>query len=124
MSQRFSDKKFKKLEREWYDKLERKGFVDIENFRREDRPLKSWHSREFLRRKLEIEETKEYLEKAESIFESGYKFKNGIHRRIWKLHCEGFSRREIASRIEGLKNAVKHDRVFQIISIIKRDNGL
>lgn len=124
MSQRFNDKKFKKLERSWYEKLETKGFMDIENSSRNDRPLKSWHSREFLGRGREIEDTLEYLSMAGEVFDSGYKFKNSIHKKIWKHHCDGLSQREIAERISHLRGAVKHYRVWQIISEIKRDNGL
>lgn len=38
------DREFEDLQKEWYDKLEQEGFVDIEDARFEGRPLKKWSS--------------------------------------------------------------------------------
>lgn len=40
-------KSLKELEKEWYAKLKKAGFQDIENTSQGDRPLKEWHSRKF-----------------------------------------------------------------------------
>ncbi len=44
---RVKKKSFKELEAEWYGRLKKEGFEDIENTSRPDRPLKEWHSRIF-----------------------------------------------------------------------------
>jgi hypothetical protein len=45
--ERSNKKGFKELQIHWYQKLQEKGFVDIEDSTRLDRPLKAWHSHRF-----------------------------------------------------------------------------
>jgi len=112
---------FKALQKEWDAKLKASGFDDIEDTTREDRPLKAWHNFRFKRTPIvQREATETYIDSAKALLLT-YPFKNPTHRRIWELHCEGKSRREIEEAISGFKKTYKHANIQFIINKIARE---
>jgi len=111
---------FKKLEKIWYDKLKNEGFHDIESGR-EDRLLKEWSSN-FFRNKfnqIKYESTVAYYDAARKILVS-HKFKNAIQQKIWEMHTEGISEREIARTLKMYKKSMVHYVISQISKLIKK----
>lgn len=115
-----NDADFKKLEKEWYGKLAESGFQDIEVSSHENRFLKKWSFN--LSRKrwnlIHYETTLEYYKKAQDLLNS-FKFKNRIHKKIWKLHASGLSERKIAHKIKIYKKSMVHYIIAQISREIK-----
>ncbi len=88
-------KSFKELQAEWYRKLAATGFEDIEDHRKADAPLKSWHDHRFKRtHDVTVESTRTYYERASLLLHNG-KFRTPTYRRIWELHSAGMSERKI-----------------------------
>lgn len=111
----------KKLEREWYQKLKDEGFVDIEDHTREARPLKSWHNHRFKRINPQKRAALEiYYNQARALLFT-YEFLNPTVRKIWELHCQGFSKRQIAVLIENETKRYKRESIGLIIVKIARE---
>lgn len=109
----------KALERFWYDKLKKEGFIDIEDTTISNRPLLSWHSFKFCKTpKVKQEALSDYYYKASQLLNT-YEFEKPIHRRIWELHCEGYSWRKIESIIQWEPGSLHHKKDI-IGSIINR----
>lgn len=94
---------FKKLNKQWRDKLKKSGFEDVEQ---EDGNLKLWHSFRFmileaknskdsLQNRVENNKIKEFYYRVATKFLHTHKFKSAKERRIWELHCEGHGWRKI-----------------------------
>ena len=106
---------FKEAEAQWYKKLKDEGFQDIEDTSRDDRPLKVWDRSYFLKLDdLSFAAKQSYYRQASNFLEQ-HDFKNEVQRRIWELHTEGISRRDIASKIKGLKPTYKQASVGNIL---------
>lgn len=75
----------------WYKKLAASGFKDIEDS--EQRLID--HTKVRM-----IDEEKEIYWRRCKWFLWDHKFKSRVWFRVWKLHCDGLGRREIAKRIE------------------------
>lgn len=90
----------KTLQKKWYKKLKDSGFEDIEDTREPYRNLHRWDSHYFSRRFTPdtFNAKKEYFEIAQNIM-LDFKFEDKRQKDIMKLHSEGFSTREIASKI-------------------------
>lgn len=104
MSSPFKTKEFKDLEKKWYDKLEKKGFHDIERtdaVGRESNRLKNDVIAHVLQtytpEKFAIKE--EYYRLAGQFLHE-YKFKSENERTIWKMHSEGTSVRDIIKALK------------------------
>lgn len=111
----------KKLERQWYDKLQASGFNDIEDTQRSDRPLKSWHNFKFQYVNLiQRGAREEYFYLAKELLRT-YAFKNETHRIIWDLHCKGLSKRNIEASIKHLEKPYKREQIGNILCIIARE---
>ena len=98
----FKTKDFKKLFAEWNKKLIDSGFDEIEDFSNEEVRLKSWHSHKWIlgtapERRIEAES---YYEKAQELLNNGFEFSCDLDLRIWQLHCQGLSIRQIAEIID------------------------
>lgn len=110
----------KKLQKEWYLKLQESGFIDIEQTEKEHSPFKDWHSLKF--RKVSIdrkEETEEYYARARALLWS-HPFQDELHKKIWAYHSEGFSKRQIEKRVNGkLKREAIGNFITQIAASIK-----
>lgn len=113
-----SSKQFKDLQAKWYEKLAEEGFQEIENVRTGQ--LKQW-SMHYVQCKRDkdfalnlIQETNQYFHSAQTVL-NDYQFKTERERRIWELHCEGLSTRQIADRMGDLD----HCTVFQVVKKIR-----
>lgn len=116
-------KKFKALQKVWYDKLKESGFEDIEDTNSPHEYLKTWHSSYFqiVHEPIAYEHKKVYYEQASAFLHEYFtdhqyglfdKFRPDL---VWELHVQGVSVREIAKRLE-----MKACRVHLIITDIKK----
>lgn len=107
-----NSQELKKLQREWDEKLKKSGFQEIEN--RENGLLKVWHSYHFQKQDQgRIESQSLYYEKAWEFFHR-HPFKDLLELRIWELHCEGLSLRQIAKELR-----LKTCRAYKVICVLK-----
>ncbi len=90
--------RLKKLQEKWDKKLKDSGFEDIEN--RSTGKLHDWSTR-WTRRdnELTIEARREYY-RAAGQFLYEHKFSNETEKRIWSLHSEGRSVRDIVAALK------------------------
>lgn len=111
---------YRALEKEWYAKLARAGFRDIENTDLPGRPLKTYHSTKFSDIAAQVRQSKrvpyqylidEFSNKegfnivCKLISKSSRKDKSKV-KRIWARHCSGATERVIAMEVEMSKTAV------------------
>lgn len=111
---RQNTKEFIDLQKEYYDRLAKDGFDDIEDVTNEERRLIEWHS--FDQHPIDplvAEAIREYYTAASRLLYS-HSFKNKTEKRIWELYCEGMTIREIESKLGRLKKS----RIHRIISEI------
>lgn len=116
-----SKRDFKKLEREWYDRLKASGFDDIEDTEKRNRPLKEYHSFYFPSADSEIRRAKRmpYQAQVDNLRHSTmFKEVSGLIRAsiqgftkkevqmIWEMHCEGKTERAIASTLSCSKTKI------------------
>ena len=89
---------YNKLQSEWYERLKKEGFNDIENSR--TRLLNEW-SVSFFRNykdKNVYDVCEWYFDEARRILNE-YQFNNDNDKAVWELHCEGRTIRQIAMKI-------------------------
>lgn len=122
-----TSKDFKKLQKEWYEKIKKEGFVDAEDTENPHRPLKSWHSFKFYapdkNQKLyfiSMDSAEEYYKRARHLLVD-YKFDKEIHKRIWTLHSEGWSTRQIEKKISRFDKSYKRSQISNIINKIAKE---
>lgn len=120
------DKKLQKLQAKWYKKLERTGFVDQERVKYGEHYLKEYSGKLSDRhedgspdRSLEsipgIGQTHRfnyYQRCREFLLE--YKFKNKTERKIFELHSEGISIRDIATELKTYRDKV-HKTIRRLV---------
>lgn len=111
------------MQAQWYKKLEREGFRDIEQFEPGNRSpnLKSWHSCYFqLRHDPETFQIKaDYYYRAGQYLHSGV-FNSETDRHVWKLHAEGYGVRQIAQILSKTGKAIGKDKINSIVRLIKK----
>lgn len=117
-------KEFLALRDEWYKKLKDTGFSDIEQ--NDDNPgkvggnLKHWDSTVFSKGNHSapgvFADRQRYFELA-GHFLHEHKFTESSEKRVWELHSQGLSIREIARAIK--KKSLAKDSVFRIIKKLK-----
>lgn len=93
----YQTRAFKALDAKWQKKLSAEGFDDIEDRDSPREMLKAWHGTVF-KNNLTPDQflaRQEYYTQARSFLEH-YKFKSPLDKRIWRLHSEGLSYRNIA----------------------------
>ena len=107
-------KNFKSLRDEWYQILKEDGFNDIEQT---DGLLKFWTNTRFrVVHNVELYESKKkYFELAGQYCHDGI-FKSEINRKIWQLHSEGLSIREIADKIKETSKNYKKSKVHKVVN--------
>lgn len=107
-------KEFKKLQQEWYEKLAKSGFEDIET---DEQHLETWSNMYSYRIDLvKVESKQEYFRRAgQFLFDR--KFKNKIEKFIWASHADGISIRNIV-KLLGKKGVVVYRNPVHLI--IKR----
>ncbi len=112
----FRTKKFLELFEKWNKKLVKAGHNEIEDFSRPDPSLKSWDNFKFKKVTPDEYETKtKYYANARNVLNK-YEFQTPLHRKIWELHSEGLSLRDIEIEI---KMKYKKDTINMIIQKIK-----
>jgi hypothetical protein len=115
----FDSPEYKRLEEEWYAKAQLSGFIDEENTKRKDRPLKSWHDSKFKNQcPLTKEVTEEYYERAIELLRNHH-FETQTQKAIWALHCQGLSEREICGLITTVKKSNMHNIIASLAKKIK-----
>lgn len=116
MSQSFKTKEFKQLKDKWYKKLAKAGFTDIEQ---DEDNLHKWDSFRFIgdRTKSNYQYNPEYFTLA-SLFLDSHKFKTSRDLKIWTLHAEGKTIREIVKILK--EKRIKSCRAWVVFSTVKR----
>lgn len=102
----------------WYEKLKKTGFKDCESLCGK---LKDYPNARIPRAYT----TDQFIEKqsyyrAASEFYWVYKFSNNHEKKIWQLHSEGFSTREISKKLRTKSNSVNKDNVNIVIYRLAR----
>lgn len=129
MANPFKTPEFKRLFREWNNRLAESGFQDAENFNLPEPALKKCVVSQSIEKLNQAgAQGKEiYFELACGLLHSGFQFKNDLHKRTWELHCMGMSVRQIVERLRfqllGYKG-LKHSNVQLVIEHIQRDSGM
>lgn len=108
----------KKLAEKWEKRLAKDGLGDIEDSKGR---LKSWHSFKFQMQfsPEQFAEHQTYYSQCEDLLRS-YAFKRPLDHKIWELHSQGLSVRQISNAIKGKLN---WSMVARIIKRIKKDAG-
>lgn len=115
---KLTQEQFLDLRDKWYTKLANQGFEDIEDVHSPNEMLLAWHASDLPRRMTDNRHvaTVAYYEAARDML-NWYTFKNRQERRIWELHAEGISIREIVKRT----SYGKRDKVHTVIKKIRRE---
>lgn len=106
MSNKFQTKEFKDLKDKWYKKLEKSGFVDLEQ--NEDQ-LKQWEAGAFGNR-YSVEtfsSNQKYFELAGQFFFDN-KFVSKLEKKVWELHSKGITLYAIADKVKVIKKSKVH----------------
>lgn len=122
MGNPFKTPEFKALFKIWNNLLEETGHPEIEDFSREDAPLRTWSNNrrsDFTNAALEARQ--QYYEMAEALLET-FEFKNKLQKKIWALHAAGVSARKIAKMIG--RKGPKKTTIHLIIATIGVESGL
>lgn len=92
-----NSKEFLALQEKWYKKLKKSGFEDVET---PDGKLKEWDSNFFRQQYdgIKVKAKERYYQLAGQFLHS-HRFKNRLHRKIFKLHSQGFNKVEILKLI-------------------------
>ena len=108
----------KKLQKEWYSKLEAEGFEDIEDSAGR---LKRWDSFYFKLRHRgpRFAAKEEYFRIAERFLYS-HSFSEKADKLIWKMHSEGLSCREIAIQLKNQGIKTNKDVVNRTIAELRK----
>jgi hypothetical protein len=118
----FKTPKFRALFKKWNNILEEAGHDEIENFNLEEPALRQWEAGRWDGTDpLRNEATQQYYQMAEILLDT-FPFKNKTQRKIWQLHCEGYSVREISAMIH--RKGYGRDRVYLIIARVRSKSGL
>lgn len=115
-------KAFLKLQQQWYKKLEKAGFQDIEEFNSPNEMLKRKHNNDFRSRRVEQVYSTQlgYFYKA-GHFLTNYSFGTALDRAIWAAHADGLSYREIADKLKTNRDKV-HKAVIRLKKVMLANN--
>lgn len=94
---KLKSKEFEKLKAEWYKRLEKSGFKDIEQD--EDTLKKTTYERLYKRDMIRLPFTQRYYELATHLLQT-FKFESSTDRAIWSHHANGKTVREIMERTD------------------------
>ena len=101
----YKTEEFKKLQNEWYDKLDNSGFEDLEWL---DKDSGFGQNSGFLKKSLkkfnkltkkDLADKNIYFSLAKD-FAQDYKFKSRLHKYIWELYIEGIAYRKMIPKIK------------------------
>jgi hypothetical protein len=118
-----ADPELVKLQRKWYAILKKHGFQDIERFNRYGAFDDLFNKHTSTRKGMEAcAEDAEYYRAARHFFWE-YKFRNAREKRVWELHCEGVSYRDIMKSLRQKPHQrlrpISFREVFQIVNRLK-----
>lgn len=115
-------KSVKDLQKQWYAKLEKEGFSDIENTDNPNRPLIEWHSFKLPSEKFQIMQANraEYQKNIEDfsnhpsfpdicetmVKHGNCKFESWEINLVWAYHIDGLTTREIAKKFGKVKSRI------------------
>lgn len=120
MTSPFRTKEFLALKAEWYKKLKKEGFEDVET---DEEHLETWHSTFFkVRHNATLSEAKEAYYRRATHFLNDYNFDSDLEKALWGLHAEGISIRNIVKALKGkgfkaYKNSV-HLKLKRLVKIM------
>ena len=82
---------FRKLQKEWYEKLKKSGFEDIEHFKNGDMVPKILSPKDAVRMGVSMEQIEDGFEyyRSAGIFLHEYKFASEFDRKFWEMHASG-----------------------------------
>lgn len=120
MSQ-YKTNQFKILQQEWYQRLEKQGFKDIEDTKSPREFLKRWDSIYFTSHSSldQFLARERYFRLASHLLET-YKFTSMYEKEVWRYHCEGRSLRWIAHHLKTQGVKTNKDYVNNIIKCLKQ----
>jgi hypothetical protein len=106
-------KKFKALQKVWYDKLKKDGFSDIEQ---EDGKLKAWSSSfTALAKNTVLREAKTEYYRLVGQFLYDHEFDNALEKYVWELHAEAMGSRGIVKKLRSMGAKVTDKMVLKTI---------
>lgn len=128
-----NSKDLKKLQKVWYKKLKKSGFEDIE---KDENTLKHWATRVFKEssngsyyneKEVYYKSREEYYRMA-GRFLWDFTFDNKLEHKIWSLHSEGMSIRDIGALIRKTDKKVYDFKVQMILkklsTLMLQANGI
>lgn len=113
---------FKKLQKQWYEKLAKEGFEDIEQT---DGNLKVWTSH--IHRSLQslanptLREAKETYYRLASQFLHEFVFPDQKTKKIWQMHSDGISYRHIAKELAKSGHHADKDSIWRIVRNLRNE---
>jgi hypothetical protein len=119
--------KYKKLEEKWYKRLKISGFDDLEQGPgKQDLLLraKTGDPRQMLSKQARAsadghDQKQEYYRLA-GHFLYEYEFPFTVEQKVWELHSQGISMRDIATRVSSKGKFLTVYRVFKIVSALAK----
>ncbi len=109
---------FKSLQKKWYNKLAKDGFVDAEEYDSPREMLKRWHGKDFEAKDfVTIQASQAYYSEATEML-NWFEFDCKEDKQLWELHANGSSVREIAKKLKKPKSTI-HDAVLRLRSNLK-----
>ncbi len=123
---------YKSLRAEWYAKLKKEGFEDIEQNTSDENPfLKNWDSSYFYRKEhkmgaARMEAVKDYYLLAVQ-FLSVHNFKSKLEKEIWRLHSEGHGVRVISKELNTKSTRLsKYDahKIVKVLTLLMKEQFL
>lgn len=121
----FRGKNFKKIQKEWYDKLKKEGFEDIEDVHEKTEYIRIWHSSYFQTKyhPQVFEAKRTYYELAGQFLEASPHFRFELYfqceieKTIWEMHAQGIPVRTIAKKLKA-KVCQIHKIIVQIRKVM------
>jgi hypothetical protein len=119
MSKPFDSPEFKKLQKEWAEKLKQEGFEDIES---DKGNLKQWASSVFKSQYSEVlfQAKEDYYRIANQLLHE-YVFNSALERKIWMLHAQGMGHINIATQLKAEGEKVYRDLVQRTIARVAKE---
>jgi len=118
---KFGSKEFDELQKIWYDKLEKSGFVDVE---KKETNLRTYRykggDRHGQQSKAWQESKIEYYDLATK-FLNEYEFETRLQQIIWEYHTKAISVRDIANLLRDVKVAdLQKTAVWEVIRELRQ----
>lgn len=106
---------FKKLQKKWYKKLEKSGFEEAEDVDSVEEFMLRWHDKDIKAKGTwdQLVARAAYYQTAEAHALDGH-FDTALDKRIWTLHAQGLTVREIAQKVKTITKTPVHTVVLKI----------